>query len=587
VGLEKDGVALRDQAVLCRTNPRIDEIARALEARGIPVLHLGSLFERGEIRDLLSLLTLATDRFGSGLVRICAIPRYRASLQDVKLMLHHLRDGDKPALLRLDELAGLPGMQASAGIKRLASDCADLKTSQGAWDFLSTILLDRGDSVRALAKSTAISDRMRGIAIWQFLNFLREHSPVSKGSPIHTALDRVRNLVLLAEERDLRQVPEAALQMNAVRLMTIHASKGLEFEAVHVPGLVVTGLPAKNQGLRCPPPENMVAGATGSVAEHGRQGHEQEEECLFFVAMSRARTHLRLYFTKSQENGKTRNPSPFLARVQAKMRRIDPAPTLPLPVPPQPTNIRVTLPGDWSLTDRRVVSYERCPRRFFYTHVLGIGTARRATSFERTHSCIYELIDWLSQARLTATPSREETHNAFDEIWKRRGPTDPAYAADYLNLARNLVDGLIEAGAGRRFREAEPLALDFANGRVLVEAAEIAERADGVIVVRRIRSGHRGEKEFEKLEYFLYQRAAIQHFGARTVVEAIHLTDNEAVEVPRLSTTQVTNRVKKTEILLGGINGGAFDPLPDAFTCPRCPHFFICAATPDGDLDIS
>jgi len=587
--LEKNGVSLRDQAVLCRTNPRIDEIARALEARGIPVLHLGSLFEREEIRDLLSLLTLATDRFGAGLVRICAMPRYQTPIQDVKRMLDHLRGGDKPALLRLDELSGLSGLssQASATIKRLASDCASLKPAQGAWDYLTTILLDRSDWVRSLGASTGIADRMRGIAIWQFLNFLREQSPVSKGSPIHTMLDRVRNLVLLAEERDLRQVPEAALQMNAVRLMTIHASKGLEFEAVHLPGLVVTGIPAKYHGSRCPPPENMIAGATGSVAEQGRLAHEHEEECLFFVAMSRARTRLRLYFTKLQDNGKTRNPSPFLARVETKMRRIDTAPTLPLPVQPPPTNVQVTLPGDWSLTDRRVTSYERCPRRFFYTHVLGIGTARRATSFERTHSCIYELIDWLCEIRLSSNPSREETHSAFNEIWAKQGPTDPAYAADYLDLARNLVDGLIATGAGRRFREAKPLAIDFTNGRILVEAAEIAERSDGVILVRRIRSGHRGEKEFEKLEYFLYQRAAVQHFGAQTVVEAIHLTDNEAVDVPPLSPTQVTNRVKKTENLLGGINGGAFDPTPDAFTCPRCPHFFICAATPEGDLDIT
>jgi hypothetical protein len=218
--------------------------------------------------------------------------------------------------------------------------------------------------------------------------------------------------------------------------------------------------------------------------------------------------------------------------------------------------------------------------------MLGIGTARRTTPFERTHSCIYELIGWLSQTRITAAPSREETHSAFDEIWARLGPTEPAYAADYLDLARRLVDGLIEAGAGRRFREAEPLAIDFTNGRILIEAAEIAERSDGVIVVRRIRSGHRGEKEFDKLEYFLYQQAATKHFGARAVVEAIHLTDNEAVDVPPLKPTQVANRVKKTEILLNGINGGAFDPSPDSFTCPRCPHFFICAATPAGDLDI-
>ena len=236
--LEKDGVALRDQAVLCRTNPRIDQIARALEARGIPVLHLGSLFEREEIRDLLSLLSLATDRFGAGLVRIAAMPRYQMPLQDVKRVLDHLRGGDKPALSRLEELSALPGLSSEAAIAmtRLAADCAGLKTSHGAWDYLATILLDRSDLVRLLGPDVGIASRMRGIALWQFLEFLRDQSPVAKGSPIYTMLERVRNLVLLAEERDLRQVPEAALQLDAVRLMTVHGSKGLEFEAVHIPG---------------------------------------------------------------------------------------------------------------------------------------------------------------------------------------------------------------------------------------------------------------------------------------------------------------------------------------------------------------
>ena len=328
--LEKDGVALRDQAVLCRTNPRIDQIARALEARGIPVLHLGSLFEREEIRDLLSLLSLATDRFGAGLVRIAAMPRYQMPLQDVKRVLDHLRGGDKPALSRLEELSALPGLssEAATAMTRLAADCAGLKTSHGAWDYLTTILLDRSDLVRLLGPDAGIASRMRGIALWQFLNFLRDQSPVAKGSPIYTVLERVRNLVLLAEERDLRQVPEAALQMDAVRLMTIHGSKGLEFEAVHIPGLIVTGLPGNYRSPRCPPPENMIKGGKGSVSDQSRLAHAQEEECLFFVAMSRARTHLRLSFTKLQENGKTRNASPFLARVASKMHTIDNGPTL-------------------------------------------------------------------------------------------------------------------------------------------------------------------------------------------------------------------------------------------------------------------
>jgi DNA helicase-2/ATP-dependent DNA helicase PcrA len=130
--------------------------------------------------------------------------------------------------------------------------------------------------------------------------------------------------------------------MNAVRLMTIHASKGLEFEAVHIPGLIVTGLPANNQGSRCPPPENMILGGKGSVAEQGRLAHDQEEECLFFVGMSRARTHLRLCFTKLQENGKGRKPSPFLARVASRMRTIESGRILS--EPPPPTTIQLALP---------------------------------------------------------------------------------------------------------------------------------------------------------------------------------------------------------------------------------------------------
>jgi hypothetical protein len=451
---------------------------------------------------------------------------------------------------------------------------------------LTTFLIVRTRLARAMASGTTVGDQMSCVALWQVLNFLRNQVAVTPGSPIWRTLDRVRNLVLLAEERDLRQVPAAALQMDAVLLMTVHGSKGLEFEAVHIPGLTVTSVPASYRGARCPPPEGMIAGATGSVADDAKLTHAEEEECLFFVAMSRARTHLRLYLAERQPKGNERKPSPYLERIRGHVDEIAAPPTLPLPAgTPEPQPIAITLPADWPLTDQRLSAYEKCPRRFFYTHVLGIGAARRTTPFDKAHTCIHDLIDWLSKEQVAGSPTIEQAEATLQEIWNEKGPTDHAYAEDYRRLASRLVAGLIRAGAGRRFRESQPLAVDLANGTVLVEPDEIAEREDGVVVIRRMRTGRKSQDEYDKIEYALYAEAARRHFGAGAAVEAVHLSDGAREEVP-LTAKKVQNRIATAEQLLQGIASGQFPPSLDAFRCPRCPHFFICAAAPKGGLTV-
>src|SRR3546814_10274668 len=49
-----------------------------------------------------------------------------------------------------------------------------------------------------------------------------------------------------------------------------------------------------------------------SVSDEAKRAHEHEEECLFFVALSRARTHLTLSLARKQPNGNNRSPSPYL-----------------------------------------------------------------------------------------------------------------------------------------------------------------------------------------------------------------------------------------------------------------------------------
>ena len=585
------GLALRDQAVLCRSNARLNEIAAALEARGIPVLHLGSLFEREEVRDLLALVTLAVDPFGSGLARVGTMPNYGLTLQDVHAATRHLRTAERPALAALPNLARTPGLspKGAAALARLARDLEGVSPSTSAWELLATYLLDRSDLVRDMARRGSVPDRMRAVALWQFLNFVRDQGPISSGLPIQRTLDRVRQLVLLAEERDLRQVPAGALHINAVRLMTVHGSKGLEFEAVHVPGLTVASFPSSNRGMRCPPPVGMIEGAEAlTVSEEAARAHDHEEQCLFFVALSRARTRLRLHLAKRQPNGNNRAPSVFLSWLPPRLCiEIANPTTLSLPPgTPGPAAVVVTYPADFRVTDSRLRAYEKCPRGYFYTHVLGLGGAKKGTAFLRTHACLYELIRWLADTRPSGEPTLESAEAVFDTIWQAHGPVKHAFAAEYRLLSSRLIAALIRSGAGRRFRNTEPLVIDFQNGQVIVEPNEMADLPNGAVVLRRLHTGYKRTDEYDHLDYALYHMAGQARFGATFVVEAVHLTD-DVVEPVTITSQKMTNRRAKSEAMLEKIAAGRFPAELDAVTCPRCPHFFICAAAPSGPLTLA
>ena len=51
VEMRRHGYRYADQAVLCTGNEALADLGRELEQLGVPVLYLGSLFERPEIRD--------------------------------------------------------------------------------------------------------------------------------------------------------------------------------------------------------------------------------------------------------------------------------------------------------------------------------------------------------------------------------------------------------------------------------------------------------------------------------------------------------------------------------------------------------
>jgi hypothetical protein len=93
-----------------------------MEARGIPVLYLGPLFERSEVRDLLSVLSLIADEYGTGLVRIAELPEYKVPIEDTLRVLGLAKSAEERVFDYLRKLEGVEELSPSghAGLLRLA-----------------------------------------------------------------------------------------------------------------------------------------------------------------------------------------------------------------------------------------------------------------------------------------------------------------------------------------------------------------------------------------------------------------------------------------------------------------------------------
>lgn len=578
--MRADGYPYRDQAVLCTGNDRLASYARELERLGVPILFLGSLFERSEVRDLLAFVSMLVDRRGTGLVRVACWPGFAMSMEDVAAVLDHLRESDAaPGILAAANVQGIsPEGRNSLG--RLAAALEGFGEGSQPWTVLARLLLDRSRIAADLSSSTLPADRTQAIAMWQFLNFVRVQ-PSGQGLPITRLLDRVRRLLRLGDDRDLRQLPAAAQGIDAVRLMTVHGSKGLEFSVVHMPGMNGDTLPRTGSPPACPPPDGMIHGGSGSslgllVAERA-----QEQECLFYVGLSRARDRLFLYAPERKADGKARPPTPYVGRMGAGLRRRRVVPVRLLPAAPEDGVIPLVVDGTVSFTAAQIALYESCARRFFYTHVLQVGGRRTATPYMQMHEAVRTMVEALVMG---SEPIADvgDLERRIVLACEAQGMAGHGYLADYHAFALAMLRYFHASRDGWTPEPPMALKLSVGGGEIIVQPDDVLVRPDGRRTMRRVRTGHRSSREHDDVGAAAFMLAAAQAFPAATV-ELVHLAD-EAVHTVAFKPAPLETRRGRLESYLAAVTAGSFPPDPSPRTCPGCPAFFICGPTPAGTL---
>ena len=308
-----------DFAVLVRTNTLCAPIEAELLNNNIPYTVSGgtSFFQRKEIKDVIAYMkTVVNPDDEINLLRILNTPRRGLGVKSIE-RLKQFADARKFSLYtalctiaasadreaffpkavgdEIEEFVGLietyrqrfdePGSRASVVLSSLLEEI-----------FYYAFVINETKNNERLAKF-----KLGNIA--RFIDMIRrwESDPERENRSLPDFLNRI---TLLTDDR------KDGDGEDKVNLMTIHASKGLEFNVVFLAGVEEEIIPHKR-----------------SIEENAE--NIEEERRLFYVALTRAKRHIVITSCAKRKRNRiavTANPSPFLAEIPEELTvRHDPS----------------------------------------------------------------------------------------------------------------------------------------------------------------------------------------------------------------------------------------------------------------------
>lgn len=577
--LHAEGVGYREQAVLCRTHDQLSHFSKALEQAGIPVLYFGNFLERPEVRDLLSVVSLASEPDGHALFRLARFDEYHISFADVKALTtyaHERRFFFPQALLRVEEVTDISS-DGRAPLTRLAGQFAGYDFGATAWVVLVQHLFVRSEYLRSLVGVDTVQSQQKRLAIYQLLLLayaLREQFAGETGDHKRLFLDYVRRMKVNGEERQLRQTPAWADRIDAIRMLTIHSAKGLEFSAVHLPNLSEKQFPGYNRPPKCQPPPQMLPDGMSDW-------HEEEEECLFFVALSRARDRVCISRARSYD-GRQADSSRLLRLIQTNLpsalAKFMPRPNSGTTPPP----IIVAPEPPLQFTERELRIYMECPLKYYYQFVLGVSDRRSELPHAQAHLCVYKVWQFIDN-EIDADRVIDEAVVAakLEEVWQEQGPIKHAYEKDYRaeaeEILRRTFDWRSTVG-GRDLRPHWVVRLEGCEVIVRPDRAEVGMVPSGaaVLIVQHLSLGAAPNEQPKDDFYTLFAIAAERSgMAPKSIVQAVYMTTGETWEVTP-SNRQRADSLQNYRKAIQGILREDFSPRPKNKYCPYCASYFIC-----------
>lgn len=287
-------------SILYRTNAQSRALEEALIAAGIPYRIYGGLkfYDRKEIKDAIAYLKLIYNNDDSqSLRRIINVPKRAIGETTLKHLQEYADKKDISLFAAIREVDDIEAIKSGTATKlkdfmTLIDKLKEAEPRYSLPEFLS-LILEKSGYLRELTASGTDEDQTRIENLQELVNVANEFEPEELDNTLGEFLSQV-SLV-----SDIDGMDEIA---NNVTLMTLHASKGLEFPIVFLAGCDEGIFPS----ARC----------SNSLSEL------EEERRLMYVGVTRAETKLYLTTAKRRQmwgEYKYYSPSRFLEEIPSKL----------------------------------------------------------------------------------------------------------------------------------------------------------------------------------------------------------------------------------------------------------------------------
>lgn len=287
---QKEGIAYQEMAVLFRTNMQMRLLAGKLMEHGVPFTmreNLPNLFDTWMAKDIMCYLQLALgNRSREKFLKIANRPvRYLS------------RTAFTESEVSFDKLRAYYAVKNQEWMEeRIWNFEYDLKNLASLSPYAAIHFIRKGIGYDEFLKTYADERNVNADDWFDVLDEMQEMARDKKSIP--EFLSFVENYGDTLEEIRQEQKKQQVKEEPGVSLMTMHASKGLEFSVVFVPTLNEDIVPYRK-----------------AVQE----GNLEEERRMLYVAMTRAKTYLHLSFVKERFH-KEAEPSPFLYEISPALK---------------------------------------------------------------------------------------------------------------------------------------------------------------------------------------------------------------------------------------------------------------------------